>query len=120
VFLSPGARFRMTPLYDVLSAQPSVDAHQIKLNQMKLAMTVGDNRHDVVNTIQPRHFLQTAAKSSIGPSVVKPLFAELLEKAPTATQSVLDELPAGFPEEIAQSITKGFNVRLRTLEYAAA
>jgi serine/threonine-protein kinase HipA len=26
VFLSPGGRFRMTPLYDVLSAQPSLDA----------------------------------------------------------------------------------------------
>jgi serine/threonine-protein kinase HipA len=115
IFLSPGARFRMTPLYDVLSAQPSVDAHPIRLNQMKLAMAVGDNRHYVVHTILPRHFLQTAAKSGIGPSVVKPLFGGLLEKAPAAIEKVLDELPAGFPEQIANSITKGFQERLRTL-----
>jgi serine/threonine-protein kinase HipA len=115
IFLSPGARFRMTPLYDVLSAQPSVDAHQIRRNQMKLAMAVGDNRHYVVHTILPRHFLQTAANSGIGPSVVKPLFGELLEKALAAIEKVLDELPAGFPEQIANSITKGFQERLRTL-----
>lgn len=29
IFLSPGGRFRMTPLYDVLTAQPSLDAGQI-------------------------------------------------------------------------------------------
>ncbi len=29
VFLGPGGRFRMTPLYDVLTAQPSLDADQI-------------------------------------------------------------------------------------------
>ncbi|HEY3776804.1 MAG TPA: hypothetical protein VGL35_01965 [Rhizomicrobium sp.] len=30
--------YRMTPLYDIVSAQPSVDARQIRRNQMKLAM----------------------------------------------------------------------------------
>ena len=29
IFLSPGGRFHMTPLYDVISAQPSVDSKQI-------------------------------------------------------------------------------------------
>jgi serine/threonine-protein kinase HipA len=120
IFLSPGARFRMTPLYDVLSVQPSVDANQIRLNQMKLAMAVGDNRHYVVHTIVPRHFLQTAAKSGIGPSVVKPLFGELLEKAPPAIEKVLNELPAGFPDQIADSITGGFQERLRRLEQPAS
>jgi serine/threonine-protein kinase HipA len=41
LFLSPGGGFRMTPLYDVVSAQPSVNANQIGLNQYKLAMAVG-------------------------------------------------------------------------------
>lgn len=119
VFLSPGARYHSTPLYDVISVQPSLDANQIKHNQMKLAMAVGDNRHYIVQTVQPRHFLQTAAKSGIGASVVKPLFAEILEKSPGATKTVLDELPTGFPEQIAASITGGFKSRLRILEAAA-
>ncbi len=119
IFLSPGARYRMTPLYDVISIQPSVDAGHVKLNQMKLAMAVGNNRHYIVHTVQPRHFLETAAASGIGASVVKPLFAEILEKTPGAIKNVLDELPAGFPEQIAKSITDGFKSRLRILEAAA-
>ncbi len=43
----PGGRFRPAPLYDVISAQPSVDAGQIRRNQMKLAMALGDSRHYV-------------------------------------------------------------------------
>jgi serine/threonine-protein kinase HipA len=119
VFLSPGARYRSTPLYDVISAQPSLDAKQIKQNQMKLAMAVGDNRHYAIHTIESRHFLQTAAKSGIGSSVVKPLFADILEKSPGAIQTVLDGLPAGFPEQIATSIADGFKSRLRILEAGA-
>jgi serine/threonine-protein kinase HipA len=34
----------MTPLYDVLSARPSLDARQIERKQMKLAMSVGRSR----------------------------------------------------------------------------
>jgi hypothetical protein len=49
IFLSPGGRFRMTPLYDVMSAQPNIDAGEIPRNRMKLAMAVsvhdgGDGR----------------------------------------------------------------------------
>ena len=51
IFLKSGGRFRMTPLYDVVSAQPSVDADQLRENRFKLALAVGDNRHYVINTI---------------------------------------------------------------------
>jgi serine/threonine-protein kinase HipA len=39
LFLGPGGRFSMTPLYDVLTAQPSLDANQIRRNKFKLAMS---------------------------------------------------------------------------------
>ncbi len=45
LFLGPEGRFRMTPIYDVLTVQPSLDAKQILKKQMKLAMFVGDKRH---------------------------------------------------------------------------
>jgi serine/threonine-protein kinase HipA len=32
IFLLPGGRFRLTPLYDVMSAQPNVDAGEIRHN----------------------------------------------------------------------------------------
>jgi serine/threonine-protein kinase HipA len=77
VFLSPGGRFRMTPLYDVVSAQPSFDAGQVRRNRMKLAMAVGDSRHYVLHTIMPRHFIQCAAQACIGASVVEQIFDDI-------------------------------------------
>jgi serine/threonine-protein kinase HipA len=73
IFLGPGGRFSATPLYDVVSAQPSLDAGEIRRNQMKLAMAVGDNRHYVIDGITPRHFVQTAAKAGIAASAVRAL-----------------------------------------------
>jgi serine/threonine-protein kinase HipA len=116
LFLSPGGRYRLTPLYDVLSAQPSVDAGQIQRNKMKLAMAVGDRRHYVVDTVMPRHFLQTAAKAGVGASVVEEIFKEMHSNAPAAMERVLAGLPKGFPEQIADSIAKGFHARLRLLQ----
>ena len=51
VFLQPGGRFRLTPLYDVMSVQSAFDARQLRTNQMKLALAVGDKRHYVVHEI---------------------------------------------------------------------
>ena len=61
IFLNPGGGFALTPLYDVLSAQPSLDARQIERKQMKLAMSVGSNNHYRIDEIQPRHFVQTGS-----------------------------------------------------------
>lgn len=84
LFLSPGGRFRMTPLYDVMSAQPSADAGQIGRNKLKLAMAVGNNRHYVLDTIMPRHFVQTAAKADVGASIVENVFRDVHEAYPSA------------------------------------
>ncbi len=115
VALSPGGRFRLTPLYDVLSAQPSVDEGQIRRNQMKLAMAVGDRRHYVVNTIAPRHFIQTAAATGLREVAVTQIFDELRSSADAALEAVVQSLPPEFPAPVAESISNGFAARLRLL-----
>lgn len=112
VRLAPGGRFRLTPLYDIISAQPSVDAGQIRRNQMKLAMAVGDSRHYVIDTILPRHFVQTAGRAGIGASVVAAILGNIRAKAPDAIEQVRRNLPTGFPAEIAEAIIDGFQTRL--------
>ena len=104
LFLSPGGRFRLTPLYDVLSAQPSLDAKQIQRKAFKLAMSVGKNRHYAMNDILPRHFIQTAEISGVGASVVHAIFSDLAENFEPAFAKVLKALPKGFPEELTNSI----------------
>jgi serine/threonine-protein kinase HipA len=51
----PGGRYRLTPLHDALIAQPGLDAGQIQRKQMKFAMSVGNNRHYLIDEIVRRH-----------------------------------------------------------------
>jgi serine/threonine-protein kinase HipA len=114
VYLAPGGRFRLTPLYDVMSAQPAVDAGHIRRNRMKLAMAIGRNRHYGVYAIAPRHFLQTAKLCGMPQGTVQDIFDELCGVIPKAIETSLTGLPREFPERIALSITNGVLSRLQT------
>lgn len=116
IFLHSGGRFRMTPIYDVMSGQPALDAGQIRRNQMKLALAVGDKRHYVVDEILPRHFVQTAAITGVPVATAISIMEELLAAAEGAVNTVLEALPNTFPNALARSITDGVQNRLRTLQ----
>ena len=120
VFLLPGGRFRLTPLYDVMSAQPARDADQLQKNKMKLALAVGDNRHYVIDGIMPRHFGQTAAVNGMPDQVIRAIFEELLGREEAAITEVMNDLPAGFSEALAQGIKSGLRRRLRSWERTGA
>jgi serine/threonine-protein kinase HipA len=116
IFLGPGGRFRMTPLYDVLSAQPSLDANQIQRKQFKLAMSVGRSRHYAVGEILPRHFIQTAEISGVATGMVRSIFKQLAENAEQAIATAIDELPDGFPEGMTDSIRAAISHRIDLLK----
>ena len=116
VFLRPGFQFNLTPLYDMMSAQPAVDAGKIRRNQYKFALAVGNNRHYVMSTILPRHFVQTAERSGVEASVIEEICAEVIESAERAIGETLDSLPRGFPESLSDSIIQGVRARLRRLQ----
>lgn len=120
IFLMPGGRFSMTPLYDVLTAQPSLDAGQIQAKQFRLAMAIGISRHYRLDGVMPRHFLQTAAMAGIGKSAMQSLFAELAEGAEHRIATVTAALPARFPEALVDSVGKAFMHRARFLMEAAS
>ncbi|EJL35983.1 HipA domain-containing protein [Caulobacter sp. AP07] len=112
VFLQPGGGFRLTPLYDVLSAEPSRAARQIEPKQMKLAMAVGDRRHYRVGDVAPRHFVQTGLAAGIASDAVQSLLGELAEAGPAALDQVLADLPRGFPKAISGPIAQSARARL--------
>jgi serine/threonine-protein kinase HipA len=120
IFLLPGGRFRLTPLYDVMSAQPNVDVGEIRHNAMKLAMAVGDNRHYVIDSIMPRHFLQTAASSGVSASLVQGILDEIENDTDRAIDATVNDLTPGFPERIVSSIIEGMRRRLRLFAHATA
>ena len=118
IFLNPGGRFVMTPLYDVMSAQPAVDAGQLREGDFKMALAVGDSRHYVIGTILPRHFAQTAAREGMSARVIDETCTELADGADMAIETVLQSLPEEFPEDLADSVIDGFRRHLRLIGYA--
>lgn len=112
IHLAPGGRFRLAPLYDIVSTQPSLDAKQIRNNQMKLAMAVGKTRHYLVDTIAPRHFKETAELCGVSNAALKIMIEELLDIGYAKVDEVLAQLPSGFPEAIAASIANAAKHRL--------
>ncbi len=114
IHLGPGGSFRLTPLYDVLTAQPSLDSRQIERRQMKLAMSVGDGRHYRIDAIQPRHFAQTGAEAGIPKVLVAEALDEIAAGADEAMARLEHTLPAGFPEEIHASVSAAMKSRLRS------
>jgi len=118
VRLAPGGGFRLTPLYDILSTQPSLDAAQISRNQMKLAMAVGTNRHYAVNRIAGRHFLQTARKCGLAARAVEQIFAEILAGADKSIHQAVNKTKGRIPDALQTSIIDGFRARLKLLPLA--
>lgn len=112
--LLPGGRFRLAPLYDIVSTQPYVDAGQIRRNQFKLAMAVGTNRHYVIDDILPRHFEQTARSAGVGNTMVAEVMAEVTGAWPRAIEQVTASLPDGFPHQLLERIASGAHRRLRS------
>jgi len=116
VFLHSGGGYSLTPLYDVLTAQPSLDTRQIERKQMKLAMSVGDRRHYRIEDITSRHFFQTGAQAGMSKPVVGKAIEEIAAIMPAALTALEKELPAGFPQRLHNSVKTGIQARLRILE----
>ena len=87
---------------------------------MKFAMAVGDKRHYLVYEIMPRHFVETAAKSGVPSAFVQSIFDELVGSADAVINQVMKDLPAGFPQELAESIVGGLRARLRLADATSA
>lgn len=115
VFLGPGGSYHLTPLYDVLTAQPSFDAGQIDRRHMKLSMSVGANRHYRIGEIRGRHFVQTGKAAGLAESVVLAAIEELAEAAKRALHKVERALPGNFPPSLHASVSKAVTARVDLL-----
>ncbi len=115
VSLLPGGRFRMTPLYDVLTVQPTVDARQIERKYFKLAMNFGNSNHYKVSNIVGRHIVETGVQSGLSRAVVQGLFEELQETSHAIVEATFNQLQEDFPESLLASIDGALKARLHLL-----
>lgn len=117
IFLGPQGRFRLTPFYDVLTAQPSLDAKQIRRSQMKLAMFVGTNRHYVVDRIRGRHFIQSLERAGLPGVIAEEALSEIAATSDHASETLEAALTSPILEEIHESVQKGFARRVEEIQF---
>lgn len=105
VFLEAKDRFRLTPLYDILSAAPLAATGELSSRRLKLAMgLIGKNRHYRTADIEPRHFLSTAAAVDYPKAEMLAVLNYFARLTPEVVAKVRNKLPSGFPETTASPI----------------
>ncbi|NHZ99971.1 type II toxin-antitoxin system HipA family toxin [Massilia sp. CCM 8734] len=107
--LAGEGRFKLTPIYDVMSAYPVIGAgpNQWADQDIKMAMALlGKNRHYLARSITRRHFNSTAKKVGYGDSA-EPLLQDFIARTPAIVEKVRADLPAGFSEKVADKILSG-------------
>jgi len=113
LFIRPGGRFQLTPLYDVLSAYPVLGEGPSKISphKVKLAMAVRTrNAHWRMKHIHRRHWLELGTRHGVVSAEGQPAQAvidDLLARTPEVLAQVRALLPPGFPAEVADSIFTG-------------
>ncbi len=113
-------RYRLTPLYDVLSAWPIVGSRhdQVHAKKLKLAMAVrGTTKHYRLADIERHHFNTTAQLCGLGANmdaIIDPIVAA----TPAVIERVGANLPKGFPEEVFASVTDGLQKSAKQLRRA--
>ncbi|WP_420934537.1 type II toxin-antitoxin system HipA family toxin [Alteromonas sp. A081] len=108
VFLEPGNSYKMTPLYDVLSAFPVMSKKALQPQKIKMAMSLkGKNNHWKWNDIQPRHFISTARSISYPVDKAATHYEYFVDNVETAIAIVEDKIPDSFPAYVADAIFSG-------------
>lgn len=118
IFLKPGGAFEMTPLYDILTAQPFIDDGTITRRQFKLAMSVGENRHYRMDEILPRHFHQTASRAGVPDSVILAAMSQIATAGGSAFLRAEDMLGCDLPSKLHASVAAAAARRLALIEQA--
>ena len=117
LFLQAEDRYRLTPLYDVLSAWPVIGhgANRIPLQKAKMAMAwLGENRHYHAHALQRRHLIATVLKCGYGASP-ETLVDDIVGQTAAVIDRVTEQLSEDFPAELADAIFEGLCSSVRQL-----
>lgn len=118
IFLERGGIYRMTPLYDILSAWAVIGngPNMFQWRKVKLAMAVrSGNAHYKMCEIRRRHWNMAAKANAIGAGFETTL-QHFIERTPRVVDEVAAQLPAGFPANVAEPIFEGLRAQARVLE----
>ncbi len=113
LFIRPGGRYQLTPLYDVLSAYPLLGAGPSKISpfKAKMAMAVrSTNSHWKMREILRRHWLAVGTRHGVTTKDGRQgqfLIDEMVAQTPQVVSAVRAKLPGHFPAQLADSVLDG-------------
>lgn len=116
IFVRPGGRYQLTPLYDVLSAYPVLGEGPSKLSPFnaKMAMAVrSKNAHWKMRDILRRHWVAVGERHGVLDLQGRTagfVIDDLVERTPGVVKTVRTQLPKGFPRGLADGILNGLKV----------
>ena len=112
IFITPGG-YRLTPLYDVMSAAPY---SQLPVQKIKLAMALGEKNHYRLQQIQLRHFYQTGQKAGLSKQDMDDIFSNLVAQIENALSEATNlAADAGMPESTSGPILDGVRRRIKMI-----
>lgn len=111
----PEGRFRMSPLYDVLTAEPDHLAGRIRRKDYKLAMKWGTSGHYKIADIYRRHIEETGLASGLSRVQVQGIFDDITAEASTALEKTFRGLPRNFPQSLIDALAAAIESRSRQL-----
>lgn len=117
LFLEPHGRFRLTPLYDILSAWPVIGkgARKIPWQKIKMAMALrAKNAHYRMTTIQRRHWNAVAKTNAMGIDFESEI-QRFIDATPKVIETVAEQIPAGFPSRLGDAIFEGIKTQVKRL-----
>ena len=114
IFLTPGG-YRLTPLYDVMSAAPYPE---FPAQKVRLAMALGNKNHYRLQQIQIRHFYQTGQKAGLREQDMDSIFSELAARMEGAiAEAATRAADAGMPEVTSGPILDGVSKRAAMIRH---
>jgi serine/threonine-protein kinase HipA len=118
LFLETNGRYRLTPLYDIMSAWPIVGSgpRQFQWQKVKLAMAVRSrNAHYKMTAIQRRQWNEVAKANGMGEDF-ESVIQQFITRAPAAIETVAKRLPRRFPQLVSDRIFAGIRAQVKRLD----
>lgn len=108
VMIEAHGRYRLSPLYDVISAYPIMAKRQLEWKDLKMAMALkGKNRHYHWHEIQTRHWLDMAEHCQFPSTAMQSIMDEVFDRMESVIENVSEMLPKNFPIAISEPIFDG-------------
>ncbi len=111
IYIQPSGSYRLTPLYDIISAYPMMTSKKLPKQKAKMAMALRGTKTNYYHwaKIQSRHFVSTAQSVKFSPLQARKLVKDMLEQAQDVTEQIAEELPTNFPTHVSEPILQGMN-----------